>query len=272
MNISEYIDSVNTRYKTGISREHSYRGDLQTLLETILTNVVVTNEPARIECGAPDYILTKNGIPAGFLEAKDIGDKDLDGKKIHKEQFDRYKATRDPFIFTDYLEFHFYLDGAFITSVRIADIQNGSIVPRPAQFEAFRNLITDFVTHTGQTIRSASKLSKMMAGKARLLADIIEKALNSDENAPDGQVNEVADNTLREQFIAFKNVLIHDINAKTFSGIYAQTIAYGMKPPRLFPKPIPFCENYSSTLPDTTWTTASRGWLMRWPIFSAPPT
>lgn len=38
MTIQEYIDKLNTRFKTGISREHSYRGDLQFLIESIATD------------------------------------------------------------------------------------------------------------------------------------------------------------------------------------------------------------------------------------------
>ncbi len=56
--INEYINKINIRYKTGISREHSYRGDLQNLLEKLIPSVLVTNEPARVSCGAPDYIFT----------------------------------------------------------------------------------------------------------------------------------------------------------------------------------------------------------------------
>ena len=73
MNVSQYIEHLNTRFQTGISREHAYRGDLQTLLEDSLPGILVTNEPARIQCGAPDYILTKKDIPIGYIEAKDIG-------------------------------------------------------------------------------------------------------------------------------------------------------------------------------------------------------
>lgn len=46
MTISQYVQNINQRYKTGISREHAYRGDLQYLLETMLKNVMMTNEPA----------------------------------------------------------------------------------------------------------------------------------------------------------------------------------------------------------------------------------
>jgi hypothetical protein len=37
----------------------------------------------RQSCLAPDYILTKD-IPVGFIEAKNIGDKVLEGKKKGK--------------------------------------------------------------------------------------------------------------------------------------------------------------------------------------------
>ena len=64
--IKEYIEKLNRLYKTGNAREHSYRGDLQVLINTIVTDVLVTNEPARTECGAPDYIITKR-VSSHFL-------------------------------------------------------------------------------------------------------------------------------------------------------------------------------------------------------------
>ncbi len=101
MTIPEYLQNINRRFITGISREHTYRGDLQTLLESMATGVQVTNEPARIACGAPDYVLTRKDVPVGYIEAKDLG-VDLNGKHL-KEQFDRYKAGLSNLIFTDYL-------------------------------------------------------------------------------------------------------------------------------------------------------------------------
>jgi len=80
MSISEYLESLNQRYTLGNATEHSYRGDLEQLLKALIPDVRVTNEPKRQSCGAPDYILTKNEIPVGFIEAKDIGDSDLEVK------------------------------------------------------------------------------------------------------------------------------------------------------------------------------------------------
>ncbi|MCC5908563.1 MAG: DNA methyltransferase [Balneolaceae bacterium] len=228
MTISEYIKNVNQRYKTGISREHSYRGDLQNLLEAMLKNVLVTNEPARIECGAPDFIITHKDVPIGYIEAKDIGEP-LTGKK-HKEQFSRYKESLDNLIFTDYLDFHFYREGEFVVSVRLAEIAGDSVRAVPENEEKFRQMINDFATHSLQTIKSASRLSKMMAARARLLSEIIEKALNEDESRTG------SDTSLRSQLSAFQNVLMHDIDEKEFADIYAQTIAYGMFAARLHDK------------------------------------
>lgn len=81
MTLDNYIDNINQRYKRGNATQHTFRGDLQQLIESIVPEVRATNEPKRRDCGAPDYILTKKDILVGFIEAKDIGDKDLEGKK-----------------------------------------------------------------------------------------------------------------------------------------------------------------------------------------------
>ena len=234
MTLDQYIDNINKRYKLGNATEHTFRGDLQQLLESLVPDIRATNEPKRQSCGAPDYILTKKEIPVGFIEAKDIGDKDLEGAKKtgNKEQFDRYKASLNNLIFTDYLDFHLYIDGIFITKIAIAEIQNGTIVPLPNNFATFTNLIKDFASHVGQTIKSSKKLAEMMAGKARLLSDVIEKALTSDETHNENS-------TLKDQMNAFKQILIHDITPKGFADVYAQTISYGMFAARLHDPTLP---------------------------------
>lgn len=234
MNVQEYLESVNQRYKLGNSTEHTFRGDLQQLIESLVPNIRATNEPKRQSCGAPDYILTKKEIPIGFIEAKDIGDKDLEGirKNGNKEQFDRYKKSLNNIIFTDYLDFHLYCDGQFIMRIRIGEIGDKGILPLIDNFSRFENFIKDFCTQVGQTIKSSKKLAEMMAGKARLLSDVIEKALTSDE------INN-ANSTLEDQMNAFKQILIHDITPKGFADVYAQTIAYGMFAARLHDPTLP---------------------------------
>ncbi|WP_332914325.1 hypothetical protein [Algoriphagus boritolerans] len=230
MTTVDYLSALNSRYRLGNATEHTFRGDLQNLLESLAPGISATNEPKRQACGAPDYILTnKKEIPVGYIEAKDIGDSDLHGvkKNGNKEQFDRYKGSLDNLIFTDYLEFVYFRNGELATSVRIGVIDQGRILPLPHNFPAFELLIKEFTTHIGQTIKSSKKLAEMMAGKARLLANVIQAALESDEINQDNS-------TLQEQMNAFKEILIHDITPKQFSDVYAQTIAYGMFAARLY--------------------------------------
>jgi len=228
MTIEQYLATINQRYKQGNATEHTFRGDLQQLLESLVPEIRATNEPKRQACGAPDYILSRNGIDVGYIEAKDIGNPDLEGKKKtgNKEQFDRYKASLPNLIFTDYIDFHFYHYKDFVCKISIAEIQNNSIVPNPENFKQFENLIKDFCVFVGLTIKSPKKLAEMMAGKARLLADVLGNALESDEVNHDNT-------TLKEQMLAFKEILIHDITPKAFADVYAQTIAYGMFAARL---------------------------------------
>ncbi len=119
-----------------------------------------------------------------------------------------------------------------LQKIAIAEQANGTLVPLTDNFAAFTNLIKDFSTHVGQTIKSPKKLAEMMAGKARLLADVIEKAVTNDEALQENS-------TLHDQMNAFKEILIHDITPKGFAGVYAQTIAYGMFAARLHDPTLP---------------------------------
>ena len=224
MTLHEYISNLNRHYKLGNATEHTFRGDLQQLIESICPGIMATNEPKRQKCGAPDYILTKKGVPVGFIEAKDIGS-DLDSKS-YKEQFDRYRNSLSSLIFTDYLTFQYYRDGERKEKIVIGEIKGNSIVPLDRNFESFTYLLKYFVEQPAQTIKSPKHLAQMMANKARLLSDIIGKALISD-------VETEENSTLKDQMSAFKDILIHDITPKAFADVYAQTIAYGMFAARL---------------------------------------
>ncbi|WP_297518292.1 type ISP restriction/modification enzyme [Flavobacterium sp.] len=223
MTLHQYIETINQRFRLGNATEHTFRGDLQHLLESLVTDIRATNEPKRQSCGAPDYIITRGDIPVGFIEAKDVGDKDLEGKKKtgNQEQFDRYKTGLANLIITDYIDFHFYRDGIFTTKISIGKVENGSIVPQPENYDQFTQLFKNFCETISQSIKSPTRLAEMMAGKARLMADIIEKSLNEDDE------NENLSN-LKRQMLSFQKMLISDIDNKSFSDLYSQTIAYGM--------------------------------------------
>lgn len=225
MNLSQYVETVNKRYKSGISREHAYRRDLEELIRELVSGVEITNEPANVtDCGSPDFVITKGKIPVGYIEAKDVG-KDLNYKN-YKEQFSRYRKALDNLIITDYTWFQFFQNGELVHEIRIADVSENAVRPLPENFEQFTALMRDFCTFIGQTIKSPKKLAEMMAAKAKLLQNILELAVTSDETNQ-------ANSSLQDQYNSFKNILIHDLEPKAFADIYAQTLAYGMFAARL---------------------------------------
>ena len=227
MNLKEYIEEIDRQFRTGIAREHSYRPALQQLISSMLPHLTVTNEPARIACGAPDFILAgQDGIPVAFIEAKDIDDGDLDGRREHREQFNRYKSSLDHIIFTDYLDFHLYDNGELTSCTRIGETKGGRIVPVKDAEDRFSALISRLADAKPQTITSVNKLAIQMASKARLLASTISAAFDETaENYNNAQ--------LWDMYSTFRRVLLHDITPADFADIYAQTIAYGMFAARL---------------------------------------
>ncbi|WP_406537611.1 type ISP restriction/modification enzyme [Fibrobacter sp.] len=226
--VAQYIDDVSKQFATGKATEHSYRPALAKLLSDLLPNHTVTNEPTRIKCGAPDYIIAKGSgatsIPVAFVEAKDIGDSDLDGNRQHKEQFNRYKNSLDHILFTDYLDFHRYENGEFANSVRIAEIKGNKIELVEANVPMFLEMVASFANAHPQKITSSTRLAQMMAAKAKLLAEVIERTLVADTE----KTGELAG-----QWRSFQRVLIHDLTERQFADIYAQTICYGMFAARL---------------------------------------
>ena len=237
MDLNSYINNINQRFRLGNATEHTFRGDLQQLLESMVPEIRATNEPKRQSCGAPDYIITKGEIPVGFIEAKDIGDNDLEGKKKtgNQEQFDRYKTGLSNLIITDYIEFLFYKDGILNSKISIGKLENGNILPVKENFEEFTRLFKNFTETISQSIKSPTRLAEMMAGRAKLMADIIEKSLNLDD-----QTENLSN--LKKQMLSFQQMLISDIDNKSFSDLYSQTIAYGMFAARYHD---PSLENFS---------------------------
>ena len=221
--IAIYLDEISRLFSTGAATEHSYRPALQRLLADVIPCATVVNEPARIECGAPDILVRENGParrPVGYVEAKDIGDGDLDGNGPHKEQFDRYKAELSNIVFTDYLDFHFYEDGQFVAKCRVAEVAGSRIVPAsPEELERFSGLLRHFAEVAPKRISSPARLAHLMAGKARLLARAVAATLKADAGL---------ESAIGAQMQAFRQWLVHDLDAESFADVYAQTIVYGM--------------------------------------------
>ena len=227
--VAEYLVDIDREFKTGVAKEHSYRPALKKLFESISTSKPITaiNEPQRGTFGAPDFMIKSGDAVIGFAEAKDIGVNRLDNLFDREiEQKERYLGGLPNLIYTDYLEFRFYREGNETARVRIADFDGKIITPLPDKFQTLVDLIKDFYTVKTATIKSPLKLAELMAGKARLIADVIKNALKEQSE----------NKSLYEQLESFRKILIRTMTEQEFADIYAQTVAYGMFVARLHDK------------------------------------
>lgn len=223
MNIEKYLAEVQRIHKTGVATEHSYRGAIQSLLSQISDNVTALNEPKRVACGAPDFLINRGNITIGHAEAKDLDKKLAELKGHDADQKLRFLKALSNLIYTNGIDFEFYRNGTLVNSVSIAKY-NAGIKPQPENFSALEHQLRDFAAQKPQTITSSQKLAEIMAGKAALIKDILHRTLREDKD----QSTE-----LSTQYEAFKEHLIHDISIEDFADIYAETIAYGMFAARL---------------------------------------
>ncbi len=67
--LQRYFHDLETHFKSGRATEHSYRPALKTFLENLVTDIHAINEPKRERCGAPDYVIERDGLTIGHVEA-----------------------------------------------------------------------------------------------------------------------------------------------------------------------------------------------------------
>ena len=213
----QYLAQLEHAYQAGNATEHTYRPALKTVLEAFRDGIVATNEPKRIQCGAPDYIVTRENIPLGFIEAKDIG-VDLDSKSLD-EQLGRYRNSLANLIITDYLEFRWYVGGTLRLSARLArPSARGAWRADPEGVAQLTALLQAFFDESIPVLASPKELAERMAAMAQLMRDIIGQTLGA----------ESVHGALHEQMDAFRQVLLHDLTAAQFADMHAQTICYGL--------------------------------------------
>lgn len=236
--IDEYIESINKDYSTRDATEHSYRVALKILFEKFISDGVrkeskklnVINEPKRKDFGAPDFEIRCNDAIISFIETKDVNDDDLEGTGKNRKQFDRYKKAVNLIAFTNYLRFVLFENGEQKLSAAIGEIRDGKIVPTGDEEERykFRQIVSSLANSNPQPIRSASVLSKTMAVKAKIIAEVLTQAME------DNKTNE--DENLNTYLGSFRKFLVHDMTKEQFADFYAQTIVFGLFIARTFDK------------------------------------
>jgi predicted helicase len=211
-----YLQTIQKIYQTQKATEHSYRPALQEFIQSFGDKLTVTNEPKRIECGAPDFVISQKFQELGYIEAKDIG---VSLKKEEKSnQMKRYLGALGNLIFTDYLEFRWYVGGEFRSSASLGSFDKKGIFKADTEGQAqVEILMKGFLETEAPQAKTPKELAKKMADLAQLIRDAIAIKL---KDAKEG--------ILFDQYQSFQQVLIRDLTRADFADMYAQTICYGL--------------------------------------------
>ena len=213
-----YLKAIERALAAGNATEHTHRPALKSFIEQLADGVTATNEPKRVRCGAPDYVVTRGETPLGYVEAKDVG-RPLD-REEKSEQMERYLEGLDNLILTDYLEFRWYVRGERVETARLGtlDARGERVRVEPGGAEEVEKLLEAFLTEVIPTVSNPKELAERMARVARLIRDTIGRAFKT----------EGAGGSLHQQMKGFREVLIHDLTEEQFADMYAQTICYGL--------------------------------------------
>ena len=215
--IKGYLREVERTRVGGKATEHSYRHALKTLIESFGPRIVATNEPKRVKCGAPDFIVERGDASLGYVECKDIGIALDDVEK--SDQLRRYLDSLDNLILTDYIEFRYYVSGQQRMHVLLArEDARGKLRGLQGAELQLASLIHTFLSAKPEQIGTPKELAARMANIAKVIRDAIERAFGLED----------AGGTLHGELDGFRRTILNDITPEQFADMYAQTVCYGM--------------------------------------------
>ena len=225
-----YVSELQDAVSRGNATEHTHRPALKSLLESVVTEITATNEPKRVDCGAPDYAISRkqDGRTIGYVEAKDIGvslaDIERDSNRVNPStpngrQLKRYRESLPNLLLTDYAEFRWYVDGQRRATATLAEPDsNGRPALRRNGIAETDALLSDFLSHNPAPVASPQELAQRMARLTHIVRDIVEEGFRQSQLS-----QEVTD-----LYQASKNVLVPDLTEAAFADMFAQTLAYGL--------------------------------------------
>lgn len=227
--VETYLIEIQAVLNSGDAREHAYRPAFKKLIESLRPEINAINEPAYTGGNAPDFLFKKGETPIAYAECKDVT-VDIDSKDVQKQAM-RYVEAFGRILLTNYYDFQITTEGGDVINVSIAEKEGNQIIAKEEELEKFANLIYDYMTPSYRTIKSARKLAEIMASKGRILRDNALASLSQNQESD-----------IYAQYVAFKEVLIHELKEEEFADMYAQTLVYGLFVARYFDDTL---ENFS---------------------------
>ncbi len=191
------------------------------MIESSLSGLEATNEPrASQRENKPDYLVRKNGIVIGYIEAKDL---DAQLKSVLKSaQIKRYQEALPNLLVTNYLDFVWLVGPDRRMEISLGSLRGKTIVPHADAHVRWGELLRSFCNEITPTLSTPHQLAASLAGQTRLLRDLVAELL------------EAGDEALQGQYAAFKTLLMPNLQTAEFADMYAQTAVYGLFTARVF--------------------------------------
>src|SRR5438128_8043198 len=234
MSPAEYLDSIESIFRTGKATEHSYRRAFATLVESRSKDeITALNDPKREKCGAPDYAVfrTRGGLTIGWIETKDLG---VNLDEVEKsEQLKRYFEHLPNLILTDYLEIRWYVRREHGINQEgkghLGRLVGQKIVSSADEQNAALDAIDNFLRQKPAPLNSARDLAVRLADFTQMIRGIIVEAF----------AKGVPSDTLRDWRAAFARTLLPELASNSdpkkerdavseFADMFAQTLSYGL--------------------------------------------
>ncbi len=222
---SIYAKRLEKALVRGDATEQTHRPALKWLIELLRPGITATNEPKRIECGAPDYVIStkSRGAPMtiGYIETKDVGTSLQSAQK--SEQLKRYREALPNLILSDYLEFRWYADGELRQTTRLGSVApSGKLARDRAGERKSLDLLNAFLEREPGRVCKPQELAQRLARLAHVVRNIVVTAFRKGIASP----------MLADLRNAFAQTLIPDLDKPEkigeFADMYAQAIAYGL--------------------------------------------
>jgi predicted helicase len=215
-NLTDYLHTLERDLLRGTTTERSHYPTLKTLIESLAKGISAINDPKRVACGAPDFVVSLGDVPLGYIECKDVGEP-LD-KVERGEQMARYFSLGNVLL-TDFLEFRWYVLGKRRLTSRLASVgAKDKLKPEKDGAEQVDQLLKAFIDAEVPTVGTPKELAERMAARAQIIRDAIRHALEGEERS----------GSLHQQMEGFRKVLLHDLTVEQFADMYAQSLCYGL--------------------------------------------
>ena len=227
----QYVREIRENLELGNSTEHTHRPAFKALLESAYDSFTATNEPGRIECGAPDFWVSKGASPGqvtiGYIEAKDVG-VDLaaierDSKRANPttdngKQLKRYREALSNLALTNYSDFRWYADGELRMTASLAEYKDGDLSADKDGISRAEELLSAFLSRSPESVSNPRDLAQRMARLTHMIRDVVQEGL----------VKKRASQDVNDLYQAAQEVLVPSLGLDDFADMFAQTLAYGL--------------------------------------------